>query len=296
VSTALVAAALGQARREGRSWRCACPLHGGTSLSLADGRSGQLLIHCFHGCPSKDIWRELRDRGLLGGSCARARGNGWEPAADAWEAEVERIARQITRARSLYRSALPAAGTIAQVYFASRGITIPVPAVLRYLRHCPHRNGRYHPALLAPIVDADGALIGIHKTFLRSDGSGKADLPKEQQRETVGLRKGGAVRLARWDPDLPLLIAEGLESALAAMQLFDLPAWSALCADGIEALELPGEVRRVMIAADNDASSCGYHAALTAYQRWRAEGRSGEILIPPNIGDDFNNVLLQEGE
>ena len=36
MSAAMIAAALGDPRREGRAWRCRCPLHGGHSLVLRD--------------------------------------------------------------------------------------------------------------------------------------------------------------------------------------------------------------------------------------------------------------------
>jgi hypothetical protein len=56
---------------------------------------------------------------------------------------------------------------------------------------------------------------------------------------------------------------------------------------------LPPEVRRIVIAADNDASGAGQRNALAAYDRWTAEGRSVRIKIPPNTGDDFNDVLTK---
>jgi len=63
-----IAYALGAAQREGRNWRCNCPLHGGHSLTLADGRSGTLLVKCFGNggnCDSNEILAELRRRKLL---------------------------------------------------------------------------------------------------------------------------------------------------------------------------------------------------------------------------------------
>jgi hypothetical protein len=39
-----IAAALGGGQREGRGWRCRCPLHAGHSPVICDGRSGRLLI------------------------------------------------------------------------------------------------------------------------------------------------------------------------------------------------------------------------------------------------------------
>jgi putative DNA primase/helicase len=104
--------------------------------------------------------------------------------------------------------------------------------------------------------------------------------------------KGGAVRLACHRLDLELIVGEGIESTLSAMQLFGLPGWAALCAPGIEALELPSEIRRVVIAGDNDANHVGQRAALSAQERWANEGRSIRILLPPKTNTDFNDLLL----
>ena len=67
MSAADMAHALGEPRREGRGWRCRCPLHGGISLSLRDGDEGRLLVWCFGGCNSHDVLDELRRRRLLDG-------------------------------------------------------------------------------------------------------------------------------------------------------------------------------------------------------------------------------------
>jgi putative DNA primase/helicase len=57
-------------------------------------------------------------------------------------------------------------------------------------------------------------------------------------------------------------------------------------------LDLPNDVRRIVIAADNDENGVGQRAALSARERWTAEGRMVRILLPPNAGEDFNDVLL----
>ena len=54
--------------------------------------------------------------------------------------------------------------------------------------------------MLAP-VNVTGEQIGVHLTYLRCDGGGKATLPKEYQRECRGVIHGGAIRLAEHDPD-----------------------------------------------------------------------------------------------
>ena len=67
MSAADIAVALGDARRDGRGWRCRCPLHGGRSLTLRQGDGGRVLVWCFGGCNSHDVLDELRRRRLLDG-------------------------------------------------------------------------------------------------------------------------------------------------------------------------------------------------------------------------------------
>jgi hypothetical protein len=55
MSAAEIAHALGDARREGRGWRCRCPLHGERSLTLRDRECGRLLITCWGGCDGLDV-------------------------------------------------------------------------------------------------------------------------------------------------------------------------------------------------------------------------------------------------
>jgi phage/plasmid primase-like uncharacterized protein len=300
VRAAEIAAALG-GKREGRQWRCPCPAHGGHSLLLADGRNGKLLATCFGGCQWKDIFGELRALGLIGKDRLDTGGLEQEESGQRREslearAQIERLRRSISAARRLYRRSIPASGTHAETYLRSRGITGSITPILRFLEACPHRNGHYYPAMVAPIVTLDGDLIAVHKTFLAPDGSGKADLPKQEQRETRGPMRGGAVRLARHCPDRELIVGEGIESTLSVMQIFGLPGWAAICAGGIETLELPRDALSILIAADNDENFVGQRAALAACSRWRSGGRKVRILLPRNNGDDFNNVLFRNDE
>jgi hypothetical protein len=76
--------------------------------------------------------------------------------------------------------------------------------------------------------------LGIHRTFLARDGSGKA--PLDPQKMMLGPCRGGAVRLAPAGD--VLLVGEGIETSLAAMQrvairrgLLSLPPalWLSIC-------------------------------------------------------------------
>jgi putative DNA primase/helicase len=283
MSAAGIARQLG-ATRQGNNWRCACPRGCGYGLSFCDGADGRLLAFCFGGCAFDEIMSALVEYGLL-------------DADDDDDLHVSRrvtvcqrdITERIAHARQIYDS-----GTHDQriaVYLRSRGIHLTSP-VMRFAEQAPHRLGARLPAILAPIVDVDGEQIGVHLTYLRRDGSGKAELTKEYQRECRGAVHGGAIRLLPFNSDLALLVSEGVESGLAASELFGLPCWSAVYAGGLCSLVLPPEVRHIVIAADNDKSGVGQRNALAAYDRWTAEGRSARIKTPPKTDTDFNDLLL----
>jgi len=298
MTAAELAKALG-GKREGRSWRCPCPKHGGRSLIVTE-RAGKTLFNCKAGCDQDAVLEALRDLGLFGKAhidrvrVAEAERRKREEAEN--QAEIDRLRRRIDAARALWHRAVPATGTPVERYLRSRGITLPIPDSLRFLEYCPHRCGRYRPAMVAAVVGVTGHLIGIHGTFLRPDGSGKADLPRAEHRESCGPIGGGAVRLAALQPGKELAVGEGIETALSAMQLFDLPAWAALSAPGLAALELTPAVDAVLICADHDRNAAGLQAALDASKRWEPEGRTVRIRWPRQVGSDFNDALRTEGK
>ena len=131
----------------------------------------------------------------------------------------------------------------------------------------------------------DGKPIAIHRTFLARDGNGKA--PVEPAKMMLGPCRGGAVRLAQ--PDAVLMVGEGIETCLAAMQATGHPAWAALSTSGLRSLDLPRDVRDVIVLADGDDP--GEAAARDCAWRWKREGRRVRIARPPN-GMDFNDLLV----
>ena len=149
------------------------------------------------------------------------------------------------------------------------------------------------PALLALVRAPDGAPVGLHHTYLRANGSGKAalhdpagnPLPSRKLRLLHrGAGAGAAVRL--YPPGGGrLAIGEGLETCLA-VRVADptLPVWSALTAGGVAAAVLPDGVREVLLIADADAA--GARAALTLARRLRAEGRAVRVIVPPTVATE----------
>ena len=113
---------------------------------------------------------------------------------------------RIAQAREIYASGIH--DERIAVYLRSREIGLTSPA-LRFQEQAPHRLGARLPAMLAPIVNVTGDQTGLHMTFLKKDGADKAELPKDFQRECRGAIGSGAIRLAEYSPERPLVIGEG---------------------------------------------------------------------------------------
>ena len=119
-------------------------------------------------------------------------------------------------AARLFAAAVPVAGTLADTYLRSRGLSQGgTMRALRFHPKCWHRDEGQtrsvpRPALIAAVTDEAGALQGVHRTWLARDGQGKAAV--ETQRRAMGHLLGNAVRLIPYD-DI-LVIGEGIETML----------------------------------------------------------------------------------
>jgi hypothetical protein len=235
LATAAEIAAAFEGRREGRQWRCRCPIHGGRSLFVRDGEAGRTLVFCHGGCEARDVLSELRRSGLLGGPPAF-----YQSPPIRRNDHPDEAARR-ARALSVWREARAAAGTIVEAYLASRSLAFLPLQCLRFHPDCPHPSGRRLPAMVALVEHCDRGPVGIHRTYLRPDGSGKASI--NPAKASLGPIAGGAVQLAIIQPDRWTLIAEGLETALSAAQSCGLPVWEGLSAGGIQNLVLWAEWR-----------------------------------------------------
>jgi len=87
---------------------------------------------------------------------------------------------------------------------------------------------------------ADGTPLAIHRTFLARNGGGKA--PVDPQKMMLGPCREGTVRLA--DPGDALMVGEGIETCLAAMQATGNSVWAALSTSGLRASDLERCARR----------------------------------------------------
>jgi putative DNA primase/helicase len=286
MSAEAIARALG-GRRAGTAWMARCPAHADRepSLSINDGDGGRVLVHCHAGCGQQQIIEALRSRGIWLGS-NRPHGVPIHPRPHtAARRDFDNDVQRTKAALRMWMASVSGKGTLVEVYLGSRGIVMPVPATLRFHAAIRHPSGGLWPAMIALVTRGmDGAPLGVHRTFLARDGRGKAAVAP--QKMMLGPCRGGVVRLG--DGDGRVMVAEGIETALAAMQATGRAAWAALSTSGLRAVELPAGIYEIVVAADGDES--GEAAAIDAARRWRGEGRRVFIARAPR-GFDFNDVL-----
>ena len=197
------------------------------------------------------------------------------------------------RLKAVWNETTQDTGRIAE-YFQHRGLSIPVPDSLRlhsslsYFHQGPPVS---YPCMVAKIVRGDEA-VGLHRTWLDPDGSGKA--PCSQPRKTWKCTEsmtGGAIRLYPVEEGKPLIICEGIETALAVREITDLPVWPAINSSMLEKVEIPNNVRSVFIGADFDKSGAGQRASERLADRLYQEGRKVKIMYPPgSIPEDQKSL------
>jgi putative DNA primase/helicase len=282
-----IAKALG-GRKVGSGWMLRCPAHDDRtpSLSIRDADDGKVLIRCHAGCDQEQVIATLRSRGLWRENGSR-RFTRLASSSVAKRTEPDGDdAKRTEVALGIWQVATPAGGTLVETYLVSRGLHLPPPPTLRFHAGLKHPSGRIWPMMVALVTrGADDTPLAIHRTFLAQHGAGKA--PVDPQKMMLGPCRGGAVRLGL--PADVLMVGEGIETCLATMLATGNPAWAALSTSGLRALDLPKDVRDVIVLADGDDP--GEAAARECAWRWKREGRRVRIARPPQ-GMDFNDMLV----
>lgn len=190
--------------------------------------------------------------------------------------------------KRIWRNATPAPDTEVDIYLRSRSLTTPVPSTLRYARLRHPESGRWLPCMVAAVQAADSRLSGLHRTYLRPDGQGKANV--DPVKKMLGACRGGAVRLT--PVGLRLALCEGIETGLSVREACpDLAVWCALSAGNLDRLTLDALVEEVVLVADGDP--VGLAAAHRAAQRYGATGRRVRLVELPR-GIDANDLLRSE--
>ncbi|WP_066112063.1 MULTISPECIES: DUF7146 domain-containing protein [Sphingomonadales] len=270
------------------TWRrdkgmCCCPAHDDRtpSLSVTLGRKA-ILFHCFAGCSNEAVIAALercgvRSRNLFDGSCSV-------------DFQPKKYLPFSPNARRLWLSATAITDSPAERYLAERGL-MSTSEQLRFLGRTPlgpRGAVQFLPAMLGAVT-TDSGIIAIHRTFLDSAKARLADF--ERPKRALGSLGCGAVRLA---PPVGgrLGLAEGIESALSAMQLFGIPCWATLGNKRFGLVAIPESVRELYLFIDNDAG--GTLAEVRARKAHAAPHRVIHSRAPASPGFDWNDDLTSQ--
>jgi putative DNA primase/helicase len=271
-----------------------CPMCGGKDRWRFDDKGGRGTFFCSNCGSGSGVDLVMKFKGL---PFIDARKLIDEYLPDA-KVEAPKPSYQVDSGRfvNIWRAGQPLNGSDpASWYLRRRGIAFERgPAQLRFVSKATYvhenRSRTEHPAMAALYVSPDTKSYTVHFTYLDAAGN-KADLPKQKKLAPGRVPPGGAVRLANSAETMG--IAEGIETALSASQLFDIPVWSALSAGGLVKWQPPATARHIIVFGDNDSSHAGQAAAHSLVHRLKMEGLAAEVRIPDDEGD-WNDVLLAE--
>lgn len=258
-----------------------CPAHDDRtpSLGVSLGR-GAILLHCFAGCDQESVLAGLAREGVPASAL-------FSGGAIASTMDTNPAAKPSPDILRIWRDAQPLRASPAKAYLESRGILAASPALRFHARTPlgPKGRTRFLPAMIAA-VSLDEGPIAIHRTFLSSEASIKADFDKPKR--ALGALDEAAVRLFA-PASGKLGLAEGIESAMSAYALTGIPVWATLGNERFGLVSVPESVSELHLFVDHDAG--GELAASRGLAAYARDGRTIQVRKPSSRDTDWNDEL-----
>lgn len=289
----------------------------GVAQSFLTGRHGPCPF-----CGGKDRWRWVDEGGNGGGICNQCGGvgNGIDLVMKLRDCDFKEASREVdavlgnhrfepdaprksispedraAKLREVWKQSSPTVeGDLVHRYLEARGVDQRQYWGLRTSEGIWSPEGTF-PAMIGVVSDHTGKPVSLHRTFLDGKG-GKAPIERARMLMPGELVDGCCIRLSELgDNDEVLGVAEGIETALAASAIFEIPVWAVLNTSMMTKWIPPEGIREVVIFGDNDANHAGHRAAyalsniLRTHQRYT--GLATSVQIPPVEGMDWNDDLL----
>lgn len=145
------------------------------------------------------------------------------------------------------------------------------------------------------------ALSALHRTYLKPDGSGKAERGKAKT--MIGPAKGAAIRLSAGPSGLsptkaaekgrrdPLAIGEGIETCLTvACARPDYRVWAAGSLSLMHGFAWPECASAIVLLRDNDWAPEAMEAFKRVEAHWREQAKGRPVHVAASaVGSDFND-------
>lgn len=221
-------------------------------------------------------------------------------------------AEDVTRAETVARiwaqtAAIEKEGAV-DLYLRGRSIIPPAeygigdaalnagwPVDLRFHGACWHglEKGEF-PAMVAAYRIGTGALVAVHRTYLKRVTGGWTKAGTQSDKLHYGSRAGAVIRLA--EPTDKMAAGEGIESSLSVMQRIRRAGYAYGSSDAMAAVEPPFICSDLVIGADWNAK--GRTGEKAAWQAKKAFSSGRRIFVAvPDLRDrpsaDHNDVLVE---
>ncbi len=219
--------------------------------------------------------------------------NARDPAPSRATVHARSDAERIKWARELWNSAKSDFG-LAKEYLEGRGITCAARFARRVIRVRWAAKGYRHDAMICAMRDVlTNEFKAAHVTPFDKDWEPILDANGKKARRTPGLPMGAAIKLSSHAEVIEaraLVVSEGLETGLSALQLGFWPVWAMGSTASIYSLPmLPGIDELILLGErDNGASE---RACTHCLRRWQMAGVSATIRLPKKGYGDLNDQL-----
>lgn len=181
------------------------------------------------------------------------------------------------------------AGDPVTEYLINRGLS-NFPSMLRYHPKCwEYETKSNQQAMLAVFSLPDGKAVTIHRTFIKDGKKLDIDSPRKVM-PPLEKMTGGAVRLYTHEMDT-IGVCEGIETAIAVHQMFEVTVWAALSATLLESFVPPVWAKRVEIYADNDDTYTGQRAAYILANRLVVKDKTPAFVLVAKKKDFLEDLI-----
>lgn len=198
------------------------------------------------------------------------------------EERAEKVAEIVRRSESLVSTPVLA-------YLRHRGITATPPDCIRYRQYAYRQFG----AMVALATDEAGEVLALQQVYLTAEGrKAPVKVVKRTNKAVEGWAERAAVRLPGREP---LVLCEGVETALSVWQATGQEVWACLGISNIGRAPVPANAT-VIVARDGDLPGSKAEGQMARASSMLAQRGMTVLLATPPEEQDFNDVLVREGE
>jgi hypothetical protein len=287
--------------KNGDGFTCRCPAHGDkrNSLSIKDDGHGGVIVHCFTGCDHREVKDTMRSMGLL---------PEWVPDKEKAKNKMPSTKKQNTKPQEekpsyIWKQATKEGLENAKKYFATRAINIdPLPVCIRWNSYTDKRTGEdNNMVVFAASKPDDTTVYAVQRIFI------DMETHKKTGAKMHGICEGRGIWFDRKGNMKEILVGEGIENTLSAMQVTGKSGVASLSWAGMKNLIIPEDTYTVYILVDSDqvktkeaVSLVGQKAAHSLAERFTTsrEGNQAYLVTPDDtcFSDnpnklDFNDLL-----